>query len=271
MHSDGDAIAYGDIARVTNGSSGVCRGDRVPARQDGQGRHGVEACHLGGENRAALFDAPTHRRAKTNLERPDGTSCGGENGPRMTRSHATFELRQFGLSFRKLPTERSFEAHLGLVELLLSFGQEMRGRAHASSKTIQVGSTRGQTMFQRAIHALVKLHQKRLACGFVRYEQLGGLRRRCGPRIRDEVGEGRVDLVSDGAHDGHGQTRDFAHERFVVVRREIIRRTSTAAQNDHFDFGHPREHVERPHHGLRCAGALHGRASEQDPRCAATK
>lgn len=272
MDTHGDAIARGDVGRATHGTAAFGRGNGVSASKHGKRRHRIEPHGLASETRAQTFHATMHGCTKTNLERSDGPARGCNDRTWMPRSQSRFQLRKLGLSFCNHPTQGPFEAHFRFVELLLSFGDELRRRTNSRRQPIEVCPSRADVVLHRAVRTLEELLEHRETSCAIGHEHFGRLRGCRGSRIGDEIRECHIDLVPHGTHDRYGQTRDFPHEGFVIVRKEVFGGSPSPTEDDDFDFWHTREHVERSDHGLRRPGTLNRCTCKQNARrCAAER
>jgi len=75
-------------------------------------------------------------------------------------------------------------------------------------------------------------------------DQLGRRRRGGSPHIGDEIGDGEVDLVAHGAHNGDARGKDGPGHPLVVEGHEVFQRAPSPGHDDHVNAGRFVEEAE---------------------------
>ena len=94
--------------------------------------------------------------------------------------------------------------------------------------------------------------------GHVGDDELGGVGRRGGADVGDQVEQRLVGLVADRRHDGGPALRDGTDQALVGERQQVLDRPAAAGDDDHVDALVAVEAVDRGDHLGRGARALHG-------------
>ena len=94
--------------------------------------------------------------------------------------------------------------------------------------------------------------------GDVGDDELGGVGRRGGAHVGDQVEQRLVGLVADGRHDGGPALRDGADQALVGEGQQVLDGPAAPGDDDHVDALVAVEAVDRRDHLGRGAGALHG-------------
>jgi hypothetical protein len=122
--------------------------------------------------------------------------------------------------------------HGELVEPLLFFRDEKPRVAEPPAQNVEEVLVFAEPRTHGAAERDSRAAQDRCALGNVGDEQLGGLGRRRGAHVGDPIGQRRVDLVSNGAHDWHAHGCDAPHHALVVERHQVFARAA-ASPDDH--------------------------------------
>src|SRR6202040_2945773 len=82
-----------------------------------------------------------------------------------------------------------------------------------------------------------QVRHSRLLGGGVGYDAFGGVGRGGCAKVGDEVAQGVVRFVADGADDGGGARRDRAAQRLVGERQQVLDAAAAAGDDDHVSGG----------------------------------
>ena len=97
-------------------------------------------------------------------------------------------------------------------------------------------------------------------------DDLGGVRRRRGAHVGDEVGDRRVDLVPDAGDDRHRRGGDGAGDGLLVERPQILERAAAARDDHDVDAGMPRHVADGAGDLVAGALALDAARADQQPQ-----
>jgi len=260
-----DALARGDLSSVSQKCAGKHTAfevdEGVPAREDGDGRKGVEAgggaVEAGAAGRDDLPPGAIETLAGLREAMPTGKKAVGGILPPKPDAESGETLA----TDAEEAGGGGFEAQAEVVEALLAAGdgvvdagEDVRGR-EAGEALAGVEEVEAAGAEDGAAEIFDALPNAVLGGG----DDLGGGGGSGGAEVGDEVGDGEVGLVADGGDDGKLGDGDGAGEGFVVEAGEVFGGAAAAGQDDELDpAGIAIEPADASGDGAGAVVALHG-------------
>ncbi|MCZ7685100.1 MAG: hypothetical protein M5U28_42550 [Sandaracinaceae bacterium] len=238
-------------------------GERRPER-DAQAR--VER----GQRAPAVLDQRAPHRGEAVREPDQRRAIAREGGARIEPTEAMGERGEARAVLREHAAHGALHVGARGHEPMPHAAERAPRIAHAAREPLEREAVAPDPDLEAALEAAPERVELAAQRGAVRHDQLRRVRRRGRAHVRDEVGDGLVDLVPDAAHDRHRARRDGARHALVVEGAEVVGRAPAAGHDDHVEPRQAAHPADGAHDGERRLGALHLAVRDDQPHRRAT-
>lgn len=192
----------------------------------------MQRLHLALQFQATGTEGFAHGPGQSRGQGVEALAQQAEGAPRVLGRQARLQAGQALAALAHLAVERALQAHLQVIQALGLLAQPFARVAQASGQPVQaqvlVGDQLAHAQQQAALQALQALAQ---AAG-IRCQQLGGRGGRRRANVGDEVADGHIRLVADGADDGGLAGGDGAGHGLFVEAPEVFEGAAAPGQDE---------------------------------------